>query len=112
MDESVQQYMQIVNRLKRGTLDGKVLWEQTGTYGQQFSAPLDNGHKALVASAPSGQAVLFTMTNAQGAQTLYLDTSRVQDDLLRVALLQLFVAVRDTLARHITSQALSAVKDL
>src|SRR5437879_13794771 len=112
MDESVQQYVEIVNRLKRGTLDGKVLWEQGGTYGHQFSGPLDTGHKALVASSPSGQAVLFTMTNAQGAQTLYLDTSRIQDDLLRLALLQLFVAIRDTLAHHVTSQALNAVKDL
>src|SRR5947209_4676967 len=112
MDSNTLQYVEIVNRLKRGTQDGKVLWEQTGSYGHQYTASLDNGHHALVAAAPSGQAVLFTMTNAQGIQTLYLDSSRTADDLLRLALLQLFVTVRDTLAHKVASQALDAVKDL
>jgi len=112
MESNTLQYVEILNRLRRGTLDGRVLWEHTGTYGKQFAAPLDGGHRALVASAPSGSAVLFTMTNGQGMQTLYLDSSRVDDDILRLALLQLFVSVRDSLTKHITSEALDAVKDL
>jgi hypothetical protein len=97
-------------------VEGKVLWEKTGSYGHQFAAPLDGGHRALVAniSPPGGGqgGVLFTMSNAEGAQTLYLDSSRVTDDLLRLALLQLFVTVRDTLAKRVTDAALNAVKDL
>ena len=87
MDAQTLQYVEIVNRLKRGTQEGKVLWERTGSYGHQYTVPLDNGHHALVASAPSGQAVLFTMTSAQGVQTLYLDSARVTEDILRLALL-------------------------
>src|SRR2546425_11024932 len=105
MESNTLQYVEILNRLRRGTLDGKVLWEHTGTYGKQFAAPLDHGHRALVAESPGGSAVLFTMTNPQGMQTLYLDSSRVADELLRYALLQLFVTVRDTLAHHTTSEA-------
>jgi hypothetical protein len=112
VDSQTQQYLEILNRLRRATTEGKVLWEHTGTYGKQFAAPLDHGHRALVASAPSGEAVLFTMTNPQGAQTLYLDSSRVTEDILRLAMLQLFVTVRDRLASHVTSEALNAVKDL
>lgn len=112
MDAQTQRFVEVVNRLKRGTLEGRVLWERTGDYGQQFAAPLDNGHRARIAAAPSGTAVIFTMTNGQGAQTLYLDSSRVADDLLRLALLQLFVTVRDTLARHVADEALDAVKGL
>ena len=112
MDSQTQQYLEILNRLRRGTAEGKILWEHTGTYGKQFAAPLDHGHRALVASAPSGEAVLFTMTNPQGMQTLYLDSSRVTEDILRLAMLQLFVIVRDTLVNQVTSEALNAVRDL
>jgi hypothetical protein len=112
VNPQTQSFIEIVNRLKRGSAEGKVLWEHTGEYGKQFSAPLDNGHRALVAEAPGGLAVIFTMTNGQGVQTLYLDSSRVTDEVLRLALLQLFVTVRDTLAHHITYEALDAVKDL
>ena len=112
MTPQTQSFIEIVNRLRRGTSDGKVLWEHCGEYGNQFKAPLDNSHQALVAEAPGGSAVIFTMTNGQGVQTLYLDSSRVSDDVLRLALLQLFVTVRDTLANHITHEALNAVKDL
>ncbi len=106
------QYVEILNRLKLATREGRVLWERTGSYGHQFRAPVENGHTALVAAAPGGQAVLFSMTNGQGLQTLYLDSSRATDDLLRLALLQLFVTVRDTLAEAVAQQALDAVKDL
>ena len=112
MDSQTLQYVEILNRLRRGTQEGKILWEHTGTYGKQFAAPLDHGHRALVASATSGNAVLFTMTNPQGLQTLYLDSERVTEDLLRLALLQLFVTVRDTLVSNVTREALNAVRDL
>ena len=112
MDSQTLQYVEILNRLRRGTIDGKILWEHTGTYGKQFAAPLDHGHRALVASAPSGNAVLFTMSNPQGIQTLYLDSARVEEDILRLALLQLFVSVREALSRHVTNEALDAVRDL
>jgi hypothetical protein len=112
MDAQTTQFLEIINRLKRGTQEGKVLWEKTGSYGQQFTSPLDNGHRAFVAETPSGKAVLFTMTNERGVETLHLDSSRVTQDILRLGLLQLFVTVRDTLAHHITNEALDAVKDL
>ena len=111
MDQAIQ-FIEIVNRLKRGTQDGKLLWEHTGTLEHEYVAPLDGGHRALVAKAPHGQSVILTMANAQGVQTLYLDSSRVESDVLRLALLQLFVAVRDTLVHHATSQALDALKGL
>src|SRR2546421_720667 len=70
MESQTLQFVEIVNRLKRGTLDGRVLWEKTGSYGHQFAAALDAGHRALVANiAPPGggqSGVLFTMTNAEG----------------------------------------------
>src|SRR5437879_3130161 len=112
MDDQTLQFVEIANRLRRGTAEGKVLWEKTGSYGHQFSAGLDNGHRALVAASPSGKAVLFTMTSAQGVETLHLDSSRVNNELLRLALLQLFVTVRDTLTHHVVSEAMDAVKDL
>ncbi len=112
MEGQTVQFVEIVNRLRHGTSEGRVLWERTGSYGEQFRTPLDNGHSALVAAAPNGQAVLFTMSNAQGAQTLYLDSSRASDDLLRLALLQLFVTVRDIVRQRVAEEALRAVKDL
>lgn len=112
MESQTQQYTEIVNRLRRGTLEGKILWEHTGTYGKQFAAALDHGHRALVASAPSGRSVLFTMTNPRGTQTLYLDSERVTEDVLRLALLQLFVTVRDALVQQVTNETLNAVRDL
>lgn len=112
MTEQTRQLLEILNRLKRGTLEGKVLWERTGTYGKQFAAPLENGFRAMVATAPDGKTVIFTMTSGQGVQTVYLDSSRIAEDILRLALLQLFVTVRDTLTRQVTEEALDAVKDL
>lgn len=112
MDMDILPYVEIVNRLKRGTQEGKLLWERTGEAGQQYAAPLDLGHRATVASAPNGKSVIFTMASGQGAQTLFLDTARVSDDLLRLALLQLFVTVRDALAQRVTDEALDALRNL
>jgi len=112
MDAQTLQFVEIVNRLKRGTLDGRVPWAKAGGYGHQYTALLDDGHRALIGATPSGTAVLFSMTDAQGTETLHLDSSRIGADLLRLALLQLFVTVRNTLAHRVTSEALDAVKDL
>ena len=112
MSQQVFQFVEIVNRLKHGTVEGRVLWERTGSYGHQYVTSLDNGHKATVACAPNGSSVLFIMTNGLGVETLHLDSSRTSQDLLRLALLQLFVTVRDTLTHHMAREALEAVKDL
>ena len=111
LDQAIH-FVEIVNRLKRGTQDGKLLWEHTGTLEHEYVTPLESGHRALVARAPHGQSVILTMSNGQVVQTLYLDSSRVDSEILRLALLQLFVAVRDTLVLHATTQALDAVKGL
>src|SRR3954471_17040919 len=111
MGEQVFQFVEIVNRLKRGTAEGRVLWERAGSYGQQFKASLDNGHVAAVACMPNGKSVVFSMTNGLGVETLNLDSSRTTEDLLQLSLLQLFVTVRDTQTRHMASEALEAVKD-
>lgn len=112
MDTQSLQYVEIVNRLKRATQDGKLLWERTGSYGQQFRVRLDNGHYAHVAATPNGATVHLTMTSPQHVQTLHLDTTHIADDLLRLALLQLFVSVRDSFTHLVTNEALNAVKDL
>src|SRR5438128_1785562 len=109
MDLQSLQFVEVVNRLKRGTQEGKLLWEHIGVLEHEYAAPLDGGSRALIAKAPHGQSVILTMSNAQGVQTLYLDSARVASDVLRMALLQLFVAVRDTLIHHAASQALDAV---
>lgn len=112
MDNQNLQYVEILNRLKRGTTDGKVLWEKTGSQGQQYTAPLDNGHRALVGTMSGGSIVLFTMTNGQGIEQLHLDSSRIAQDILRLALLQLFITVRDTFTQRLAQDALNSLKDL
>jgi hypothetical protein len=100
MDAKTLEFVEIINRLKRGTAEGRLLWERGGSQGRQFAVTLSDGHRATVAEVQRGSAVVFTMTNAEGAQTLHLDSARAGDDLLRLALLQLFVTVRDTLAHY------------
>lgn len=112
MDNQTLQYVEIANRIKRGTTDGKVLWEKTGNQGQQYTARLDNGHHALVGVNPGSSVVVFTMSNAQGVEQLHLDTSRIAHDILRLALLQLFVAVRDTFTQRLAQDALDSLKNL
>jgi hypothetical protein len=102
----------IVNRLRSATLQGKLLWERTGEYGRQYRVLLDEGHTAEVAKVPAGNAVVLTMRNGVGGVTLHLDSGRVPEDLLRLALLQLYVTVRDTVTALVTEEAAKAVKDL
>ena len=112
MDEQIARSIEVVNRLKRGTMEGRLLWEATGTYGKQYAAPLESGATGHLAATPAGDAVVLMITNAQGVRSLHLDTTRVTDDTLRLALLQLFVTVRKELERQRTSDALNAVRDL
>jgi len=112
VDEQTRKFVEILNRLKRGAVEGKVLWEHTGIGAKQYRAPLDQGFHAVVAEAPSGASVIFTMTNGQGLQTIYLDSALLSDDLLRLALFQLYTTVRNTLSDRIAGEALDALKGL
>ncbi|MBM3496951.1 MAG: hypothetical protein FJX72_21910 [Armatimonadetes bacterium] len=111
MRDQIAGHIEIVNKLRRGTLEGKLLWERTGEVGKQYSVLLDTGYRATVQKTPAASVVL-TMVNAQGVASVHLDSSRVPDDVLRLALLQLFVAVRDTMTDLMTKDALDAVRDL
>lgn len=111
MQDQTAAHTAIVNKLRRGTLEGKLLWERVGDYGKQYAVLLDTGFRATVQKTPSG-SVVFTMLNAGGVASVHLDSSRVADDMLRLALLQLYVAVRDTVAELVAREALDAVKDL
>lgn len=102
----------IVNKLRNATLNGRLLWERTGEYGNQYKVLLNADQTAIVGRLPAGDAVVLSMVNRDGRPTLHLDSSRVGDDVLRLALLQLYVAVRDTVASLITQEAAKAVEDL
>ncbi len=111
MREQAAGHIELVNRLRSKTLDGKLVWERSGDYGGQYSVRLSNGYLATVQKAPAG-SVVVTLVNERGVATVHLDSSRVADDLLRLAVLQLYVAVRDTVASLLTKDALDAVEDL
>ncbi len=112
MDEQTARFIEIANRLRRGTLDGRVLWHRAGDTGDTYAAPLDDGFRATVAKAGNGTAIIAILTNSAGVQTVYLDSSRVTHDHLRLALLQLYTAVRDTLAKQVADDALKALRGL
>ncbi len=113
MDAEPQQSpVAILNKLRKATEDGRLLWERYGDYGSQYRAVLPSGYTVVVARAPAGDAVIVTMTSPEGRSTLHLDSGRAGDDLLRLALLQLYVSVRDTVAALITKEAYRAVEDL
>lgn len=111
MREQVAGHIEVVNRLKGKTLEGKLVWERTGEYGKQYTVRLNNGYRATVQKAPAGNVVV-TLVNESGVATVHLDSSRAADDLLKVAILQLYVAVRDTVASLLTRDALEAVEDI
>ncbi len=102
----------IVNRLRTATLEGRLLWRSSGEVPTEYKVVLDEGHSVIVAKVPAGTAVVLTMANADGKPTLHLDSGRVKDDLLRLALLQLYVAVRDRVAALALEDAARAVEDL
>jgi hypothetical protein len=112
MGDEVFRYVEIVNRLKRGTIEGRLLWQRDSQHARQYVITLDDGHGATVSCVSGGTAVRFIMSSSGGVETLHLDSSRAADDVLRLALLQLFVAVRDSLVRRAADEALDAVRDL
>lgn len=112
MDERMLRLTEIVNRLKRGTTEGKVLWRSTSQGPREYAADLADGANAEIAVALVGGPVLLTIRNAGGVVTMQLDSSRACEDHLQLALLQLFVVIRDTVEDRATEQALNAVRDL
>ena len=102
----------IINKLRSATLDGKLLWERTGEYGSQYRVVLDELHTATIARVPAGNAVVFTMTSAEGKPILHFDSGRVDDDVLKLALLQLYVTVRDTVAALLVEEAAKTLDGL
>jgi hypothetical protein len=112
MDEQTTRFIEILNRLRRGTLEGRVLWREAADLPAAFVAPLDDGYRATVARATNGTAVVVSLTNPAGVQTVHLDSSRAAHEHLRLALLQLYTSVRDTRAKQIADEALDAVRRL
>jgi hypothetical protein len=112
MSGQVFQFVEIVNRLKRGTAERRLHWQRPAEFEPRYTVSLENGHGATIECGSGGSSVLFVMTNGAGSETLHLDSSRVSDDLLRLALLQLFVTVRDSLTSRLAQEALEAVKHL
>lgn len=111
MQDQIAAHVAIVNKLRRATLEGKLPWQRVGDYGKQYSVLLDTGFRASVQKTPAG-SVVFTMANPQGVVSVHLDTSRAADEMLKLAVLQLYVAVRDTVTRLMAQDALDAVQDL
>lgn len=112
MDDQTTRFIGIVNRLRRATADGRVLWHSAENAPHAFAATLDEGVRATVGTAAGGTAVVFTLTNQAGVEMIHLDSSRAASDLLRLALLQLFTCVRDTRAKEAAEAALKALHDL
>jgi hypothetical protein len=110
MQDRVAGHIEIVNKLRARTAEGALLWERAGDYGAQYSVLLSNGFRATVQKVPAGSVVL-TMQTPQGVATVHLDSSR-SEDLLKMALLQLYVTVRDTVVKLITKDAIEAVEGL
>jgi len=102
----------IVNKLQSATIEGKLLWERTGDYGTQYKVVLDEDHIVTAPKVPAGNAVVLTITNAEGKPLLHLDSGRVDDDVLKLALLQLYVTVRDAVAALLVEEAAKASEDL
>jgi hypothetical protein len=107
---------EVVNRLKRATTERRILWERSGLYGPEYTAALEGGsHARLTCITPDGggpSAVHLSLTDAEARETLHLDTSLISQDLLRLALLQLYVAVRESLTDRAADEALDTLRGL
>src|SRR5689334_15295140 len=116
MNEQAFKLTEVVNRLKRATVERRILWERSGLYGPEYTAALENGsHARLVCvSAHTGgpSAVHLSLSDAQARETLHLDSDRISEDLLRLALLQLYIAARDSLTDRAADAALDVVREL
>ena len=115
MNEQTFKLTEVVNRLRKATAERRILWERTGLYGLEYTAALENGSHARLAcigAAGSPSTVHLSLTDSKAQETLHLDSSRISEDLLRLALLQLYVAARDSLTDRAADAALDAVRDL
>ena len=115
MNEQVFKLTEVVNRLRTATVERRILWERTGLYGAEYTAPLEHGaHARLTCIAQEGgpSKVHLSLTDADARETLHLDSSLISEDLLRLALLQLYVAARDSLTDRAADAALDVVRDL
>ena len=116
MNEQTFKLTEVVNRLRKATVERRILWERTGLYGPEYTAALDAGaHARLACVQPPGggpSLVHLSMTDSEARETLHLDSAHISEDLLRLALLQLYVAARDSLTDRAADAALSVVRDL
>lgn len=116
MNEQTFKLTEVVNRLKKATVDRRILWERSGVYGPEYTAALENGSHArlvcITAHLGGPSAVHLSLTDSNAHETLHLDSDRITEDLLRLAVLQLYVAVRDSLTDRAADAALDVVRDL
>ena len=112
MSNQVFKVVEVINRLKRGTVDGKLQWIQAAKDEPRYVAAMESGHIATISCTATGSSVALKLASDAGVQTLDLDSSAVTEDLVRLAILQLFVTVRESIANRMADQALDAVRDL
>ena len=116
MNEQTFKLTEVVNRLRKATVERRILWERTGLYGPEYSAALDSGSHArlacVVAQEGGQSTVHLSMTDSEARETLHLDSAHISEDLLRLALLQLYVAARDSLTDRAADKALDAIRGL
>ena len=115
MNEQAFKLTEVVNRLRKATIERRILWERTGLTGPEYVSALENGsHARLVCTSHSGgpSSVHLSLTDAQARETLHLDSDRVSEDILQLALLQLYVAARDSLTDRAADAALDIVREL
>jgi hypothetical protein len=116
MNDQTFKLTEVVNRLRKATTERRILWERTGLYGPEYSAALENGSHARLAcvSATEGgsSTVHLSLTDANARETLHLDSDRISQDLLRLALLQLYIAARDSIVDRAADAALDSVRNL
>lgn len=115
MNEQVFKLTEVVNRLRKATHERRILWERTSLTGPEYTSALENGaHARLACVSPPGgtSSVHLSLTDAQARETLHLDSDRISEDLLRLALLQLYIAARDSLTDRAADAALDVVRKL
>jgi hypothetical protein len=116
MNEQVFKLTEVVNRLRTATVERRILWEKTVLTGAEYTAALDSGSHARLAcvAPPQGgpSTVHLSLTDSEARETLHLDSARVSEDLLRLALLQLYVSARESLTDRAADAALDVVRGL
>jgi hypothetical protein len=115
VSEQTFKLAEVVNRLKRATAERRILWEPAGVYGPEYVAALESGSHARllsVAHETGPAAVHLSLTDENAKETLHLDSSLISEDLLRLALLQLYVAARNSITDRAADAALDVVRHL